>query len=94
MEYMYMQKPSPTNATDVPVTIDVLDSNGNYRNIGNTTSDTSGTFAFAWKPDIADSIKSNAKFEGINSYGSSFATTYLNVEDAEPTSAPTEGSPQ
>ena len=94
MEYMYMQKPMPTNATGVQVTIDVLDSNGNYRNIGTVTSDTSGTFALAWKPDIPGLYQINAKFEGTNSYGSSYATTYVNVEDAAPTSAPTQAPAQ
>jgi hypothetical protein len=52
MEYVYMQKPCPTNVKGVPVSIDVLDSNGNYRNIGTATSDVSGKFSFTWTPDI------------------------------------------
>ena len=39
MEYVYMQKPKPTNVTGVPVTLSVIDSNGNYRSIGTTTTD-------------------------------------------------------
>lgn len=38
MKYVYMQQPYSTSATGVPVTIDVIDANGNYRNIGSTTS--------------------------------------------------------
>ena len=53
MEYVYMQKPKPTNATGVPVTLSVIDSNGNYRHIGTTTSDASGMFGFTWTPDIS-----------------------------------------
>ncbi len=34
MEYVYMQKVNPCNATGVPVTLNVMDSNGNYRTIG------------------------------------------------------------
>ena len=45
MEYVYMQQPCPASVTGVPVSIEVLDSNGNYRQIGTTTSDGSGTFA-------------------------------------------------
>ena len=55
MEAVYMQQPMPTNATGVPVTFSVVDSNGNYRQIGTTTSDASGTFAFTfWTPDIQE----------------------------------------
>ena len=52
MEYLHMQQPLPTNTKGVPVTIDAIDANGNYRNIGTATSDTSGNFGFPWKPDI------------------------------------------
>ena len=34
MEYVYMQKPRPTDTIGVPVTISVIDANGNYRQIG------------------------------------------------------------
>ena len=52
MEYVYMQQPCPTNTIGVPVSISVLDANGNYREIGTTTSDGSGMFSFTWTPDI------------------------------------------
>src|SRR6202142_4537717 len=39
MEYVYMQKMKPTNATGLPVTLSVVDANGNQRVIGTTTSD-------------------------------------------------------
>ena len=34
MEYVYMQKAKPTDATGVTVTLSVVDCNGNYRTIG------------------------------------------------------------
>ncbi len=37
----------PTNATGVPVNIDAIDANGNYRNIGTATSDTTGALSLA-----------------------------------------------
>ena len=37
-------QPAPTNVTGVEVTISVVDPNGNYYNVGTTTSDTSGNF--------------------------------------------------
>ncbi len=36
MEYIYLQQPKPSNATGVPVRIDVIDPNGNFVNIGTT----------------------------------------------------------
>ena len=82
MEYMYMQKPMPTNAIGVPVTLDVVDANGNYRNIGTTTTDINGNFGFNWVPDIPGTYKVIATFPGSNSYGASSSTTYVNVQEA------------
>jgi hypothetical protein len=67
----------------VPVSFDVLDPNGNYYNIGVVTSDGySGTFAFdGWVPDVAGLYTITATFVGDESYGSSFATTYLTVAE-------------
>jgi hypothetical protein len=87
MEYIYMQKPKPTNATGVPVSINVVDSNGNYRNIGTATSDSSGMFSLAWKPDIEGSYTVIAKFAGSKSYWPSSAETSFHVEST--TQAPT-----
>lgn len=68
MEYVYMQQPFPSNATGVPVSIDVIDSNNNYRNIGTTTSDKNGKFALAWTPDIEGTYTVIATFAGSESY--------------------------
>jgi len=66
----------------VPVSLDVLDPNGNYYNIGVVTSDGySGTFGYSdWIPEVAGQYTITATFMGDNSYGSSFATTYLTVD--------------
>ena len=92
MEYLHMQKPFPTDATGVPIKIDVIDANGNYRTIGTTTSDTSGNFGFAWTPDIQGSYMVKTTFEGSNSYGSSYSMTYFNVQDA-PAATPSPTAP-
>jgi hypothetical protein len=68
MEYIYMQQPKPANATGVPVTISVLDSNGNYRQVGKTSSDVNGMYSFAWTPDIPGQYTITASFEGSNAY--------------------------
>ena len=39
MEYVYMQKPKPTNTTGVEVVFETQDPNGNNYEIGRTTSD-------------------------------------------------------
>ncbi|MCW4046373.1 MAG: PQQ-binding-like beta-propeller repeat protein [Candidatus Bathyarchaeota archaeon] len=93
MEYLYMQKPMPTNATGVTVYIDVLDANNNYRNIGTATSDVNGFYSFVWKPDIPGKFTVIARFAGSESYGSSYAEAAFNVVDApaatpEPTPTP------
>ena len=94
MEYLYMQKPMPTNATGVEVLIDVLDSNGNYRNIGSTTSDINGFFSYDWQPDIPGKFTVVARFEGSESYfASSAATSFTVMEQPEATPTPTPPPP-
>ena len=88
MEYLYMQKPFPTNAKGVDVSIDVIDSNGNFRNIGTATSDTSGTYSLVWEPDIPGMYSVIATFAGSESYASSFASTNFYVEEALVTPPP------
>ncbi len=89
MEYVYMQKPKPTNATGVPVKIEVIDANNNRRTIGTSTSDTLGTFTLAWTPDIEGEYKVIATFEGSESYWPSVAATSFVVDPAvAPTQAP------
>ena len=92
MEYVYMQKPRPTDTTGVEVTLSVVDANGNYRNIGTTTSDADGFFSFAWTPDIDGKYTVYASFAGSESYWPSHAVTAFNVDPAPatPTPAPTQ----
>jgi hypothetical protein len=82
MLYVYKQFPSPSNATGVPVSIDVIDANGNYRNIGTTTSDAKGAFSFAWQPDIPGKYIVYATFAGSKAYYGSFAETAFVVDEA------------
>ncbi|MBT0160348.1 carboxypeptidase regulatory-like domain-containing protein [Candidatus Bathyarchaeota archaeon A05DMB-2] len=94
MEYVYMQKPKPTNVTGVTVKIDVIDSNNNYRNIGTTMSDSSGAFSFQWTPDIPGKYTVIASFAGSESYWPSSAETSFAVDAApEATPAPTPTPP-
>jgi len=89
MEYVYMQKPMPTDSIGVPVTISVIDSNNNERTVGTTTSDRSGMFTFAWAPDIAGQYTVMATFAGSNSYYGSSSETSFYAMNAPATAAPT-----
>ncbi len=86
MEYIYQQQNKPTNATGVEINIAVIDSNGNYRPIGTTVSDASGTYSLQWTPDIAGKYTVIASFAGSNAYYGSSAQTYFAVDNA-PTDA-------
>ena len=90
MLYVWKQFERPTNASGVPVTIDVLDGNGNYRNIGTTTSDGNGVFSFAWVPDIPGKYTVYVTFAGSAAYYPSFAQSAFVVDPAPAaTAAPT-----
>ncbi len=82
MEYVYTQSSRPTDAVGVSVIIDVIDANGNYRNIGTATSDASGVYSFEWKPDISGKYTVFATFAGSNSYYASHSQTAFIVDDA------------
>jgi outer membrane protein assembly factor BamB len=91
MEYLYMQQAKPTDAVGVPVTLSVVDANGNYREIGTTTT-SEGFFTFSWKPDIEGSYTVYASFGGSESYWPSHAITSFVVDPAAatPTAQPTQ----
>ncbi len=85
MEAVYEQSPMPTNVTGVPITISVVDSNNNFRQIGTTTSTPSGTFDYTWTPDISGHFTIYASFAGSNAYyGSSAQTAFYASEAAAP----------
>jgi outer membrane protein assembly factor BamB len=93
MEYVYMQKPRPMDVAGVEVIIDVIDANGNYRNIGTAVSDSSGMFSFTWKPDIEGTYTVLATFAGSKSYYASFAQTTF-VADPAPEAPQQTPAPQ
>ncbi len=87
MEYVYMQKGRPTNTTGVQVTLSVVDSNNNSREIGTTTTN-DGFFSLNWKPDIAGQYTVYASFAGSESYYPTHAVTAFSVDPAAPTASP------
>jgi hypothetical protein len=93
MLYVYKQFSCPANITGVPVTIDVIDANGNYRNIGTAISDGTGFYSLDWVPDIPGKYTVIATFGGSKAYYPSVAQTAFVVDEAQATPAPTETPP-
>ena len=93
MEYLHMQKAIPADAKGVEVSLDALDPNGNFIHIGETTSDMSGSYGFSWVPEVPGTHQIMASFAGSESYGSSYATTYLVVFEAPTQTQPPEATP-
>ncbi len=91
MEYVYMQKPRPTDTVGVPVVISVTDANNNTRQIGTAVSDSNGFYSFNWKPDIEGKYAVSASFAGSESYYPSNAVTAFAIDPqvATPTPQPT-----
>jgi hypothetical protein len=89
MGYVYQQQAEPTNFTGVPVTISVLDSNGNHYVIGTATTDESGSYSLTWAPGISGNFTIYASFAGTNGYWSSSAETHIWAGNAPPTATPT-----
>jgi hypothetical protein len=88
MEHLFQQRPIPTNATGVPVTIYAIDPNNNYIPIGNVTSDMNGNYGIEYTPEVPGTYHIFASFAGSESYGPSSATTYLSIGEATPTASP------
>ncbi len=92
MEYLYMQKPKPANATGVAVKLSAIDSNANSVDIGTATTDIFGNFGFPWTPTTEGPYQIVATFESTNSYWGSKNSAYLicgPAASAQPTVTPT-----
>lgn len=87
MSYVYQQQPQPSNFVGVPVTLGVLDSNGNYYEIGTATTDKTGTYSLTWKPIISGDYTVVATFKGTNGYWPSNSETTFNTMEAPVSSA-------
>ena len=83
-----MQKPRPTNATGVTVTLSVVDANGNYRDIGTTTATQTDSTALTGNQTSTANTQSTPSFAGSESYWPSHAVTAFNVDPAAPTATP------
>jgi hypothetical protein len=91
-----LRSPLPADVRGVDVILTVVDPNGNFQNIGTTTSDASGTFSYQWTPEIAGKHTLIATFAGSESYWTSYSQTAIGVHEApqptnteQPISTPT-----
>ena len=84
MNYVYKQFVRPSDATGVPVKIEIVDPNGAYAWIGTATSDMDGNYAYSFVPQIKGQYMIIATFAGSASYYGSHAITYLTVDPAPP----------
>jgi outer membrane protein assembly factor BamB len=92
MEYLYSQQEKPTDAIGVEVVLETLDPNGNFYEIGRTTSDSGGLFSCAFTPEVPGLYTIFATFKGSAAYYGSVAETAINVEEA-PEASPTPTPP-
>jgi len=82
MEYLYQKQVAPTDTQGVQVVLNVVDSNGNFRTIGTTTTNSMGTYGFTWTPDISGQYTVVASFLGSESYYKSDASTIFYASEA------------
>ncbi|MCL2134406.1 MAG: PQQ-binding-like beta-propeller repeat protein [Candidatus Bathyarchaeota archaeon] len=87
MDYKYLQMPiggfyNNETIVGVPVSIDAMNQNGEWIHVGETYTDTTGSFSYVWIPDDANPYYVTATFAGSNAYGSSWASTTIGVSAA------------
>jgi hypothetical protein len=88
MEFQYHERPMPTSAQGVEVSIDTIDPNNNLVHIGNATSDINGQYSYVFKPEIPGKYTIISTFYGSGSYFKSHGETAMAVGDAAPTASP------
>jgi hypothetical protein len=84
MEFVYMQQNCPEMVQGVTVKIEAVDPNYNYQDYGTTHSDFYGNFALAFEPEVPGMYMIMATFEGTESYYRSYASTWVQVDEATP----------
>jgi outer membrane protein assembly factor BamB len=90
MMYVYSQFNMPADVAGVTVKLEAVDPNGNYQNLGTTTTDMYGNFGFMFEPEVEGQYMILSSFDGSNSYYGSQASTYLAVGPTSEPSTPIE----
>ena len=88
MQYIYMQKPKPTNVMGIPVHLTAIDPNGNFQDLGTAISNDLGNYALTYTPPVPGVYTITATFAGSNSYFGSQAGTSLLVSQAASPASP------
>lgn len=88
MQYVYFQKPCPTDVTGVDVKLKVIDPNGNTYDIGTATSDAYGHYSLMWQPPVPGKYTVIASFAGTESYYPSYSEAAFGVAQAAATAPP------
>ncbi|MBA7468573.1 hypothetical protein ES707_03824 [subsurface metagenome] len=89
MLHVYKQFPKPA-ATGVLVTLEAVDPNYNYQNLGTVTTDVYGNYGFTFEPEVPGQYMIIATFYGSDAYYASTTTTYLSVDPAPSPASPIE----
>jgi len=92
MAYVHQQQLMPNSFTGVNVHLVLQDANGNWQDLGTTTTDTKGQYSMSWTPNISGDYKLYAYFDGTKGFWPSNAETTFNMspEPATATPAPTQ----
>jgi hypothetical protein len=85
MEYLYMQRPCPTEVVGVPVEMRVIqDSTGSKQDLGFAETDLYGHFNFEFVPPVTGLYTVAARFLGSDPYFSSWKAIGLSVQEPQP----------
>jgi len=93
MAYVHQQQLMPSDFTGVNVHLVVQDGNGNWQDLGTTTTDSKGQYSMTYTPNIPGDYKIYAYFDGTKGFWPSNAETTFNTVSAPEaaTPAPTAG---
>ncbi len=94
MEYLYMQKPCPSDLTGVPVHLTAVRTDGEWVDLGTVTSDANGIYIKLWTPTEEGAYSIIASFAGTESYYSSYDATAVGVGPAAEPAGPIEPEPE
>jgi hypothetical protein len=90
MQYKFMEQGYPADAKGVEVILETLDPNGNFYEIGNTTTDINGNYGLNFTPEVPGEYQIFATFKGSKSYYPSTSSTYMTVAELpQATATPT-----
>jgi outer membrane protein assembly factor BamB len=82
MEHVHMQQKRPSDTIGVEVKLEVVvDPNGNWYDIGTTTTDSSGFYKISWEPPVPGEYLILASFAGTDSYYGSYVETAVVVDE-------------